>query len=315
MISFRFRVITGLLGVLCAGCFSENAACQDLFSRYEFRRPAMGTLFRIVCYAGDSLVAGRAALAAFAEIDSLEKKFSDYRADSELNRLSSHAGDGQKTEVSAELWEVLRLAGQVSRRSKGAFDATIGPLSKLWRRAFRLGEFPEPILIRDARGKVNWRWIRFCSGQRVKLKKAGMRLDLGGIAKGYSLEKAMEVLRKHQIHAALIDGGGDLIFGDPPPGEKGWEVKLPEGVVRLANTSMATSGDHFRYLEWEGTRYSHLIDPRTGLGVTHGFMVSVTGDSGALADALASACSILGPEASRRFMQGFPGCYVSFRQK
>ncbi len=315
MNNIQLRLIICLLWILPTGCFTENAACQDTLFRFEFRRPAMGTLFRIVCYSADSLDAARAASSAFDEIDSLEKKFSDYLTDSELNRLSAQAGTGQKIKISAELWEVLRLANQISRRSKGAFDVTIGPLSKLWRRAFRLGEFPEMKWILEARSKVNWRWIRFHPGRRVKLRHAGMRLDLGGIAKGYSLEKARDVLRKHHIHSAMIDGGGDLIFGDPPPGQIGWEVQFPDGAILLSNNSMATSGDHFRFLEWEGKRYSHLIDPRTGLGVSHGLTVTITGPSGALADALASGCSILGPEASARFMRGFPGCSVSFRQK
>ena len=291
-------------------CFS-----QAPLHRFEYRHPAMGTLFRIVCYAPDSLLAGRAARAAFMTVDSLEMIFSDYREDSELSRLSAQSGSGRKVKVSAPLWDVLRLSKTISRKSDGAFDVTIGPLSHLWRRSFRQNEFPGQDNIDAARERVNWRWLRLCRSNRVKLKRKNMRLDLGGIAKGYALDKAMARLNQFHIDRALVDGGGDLLLGPAPPGQTGWDIAQPGGKARLAGLSIAVSGDRYRYLDWEGKRYSHLIDPRTGIGVTHGLTVSVQAPTGALADALASACSILGPGRTDGLMQAFPGCSVSFRQK
>lgn len=281
--------------------------------RFEFTHPQMGTLFRIVLYAGDAENASKAATAAFARIDSLNATFSDYLNDSELSRLSATAGSGESVPVSDDLWTVLTAARQLSLLSDGAFDITIGPLSRLWRRAFRRQAFPEPERIDAARRLVGFPRLSLDSSrQDVRLSLSGMRLDAGGIAKGYAVDAAMAVLLRYGIHRALIDGGGDLLAGDPPPNAPGWRIQRMENngkaLTFLSNRAIATSGDTYRYLEWEGRRYSHIIDPRTGMGITESKLVTVEAPNCMTADALASAISILGKEAAAKLIAHYPGC-------
>lgn len=253
----------------------------------------MGTEFRITVAATDTTGLRAAVKAAFRRVDALEQRMSDYRADSELNRLSGNTG---WQVVSPDLYTVLRFSRELARRSKGAFDPTIGPLTKLWRRAFRQQQFPEMADILAARARVQWKDLKISRRRlQVRLRRPEMRLDLGGVAKGYALDVVGALLREAGFPAFLVDGGGDLLLGDAPADEP-WSVAFPDGeaVRELHNVAIATSGDTYRFLEWEGIRYSHLIDPRTGLGTTNELQVTVSGPNAMVADGLASAACVGG---------------------
>ncbi|MCF8247185.1 MAG: FAD:protein FMN transferase [Saprospiraceae bacterium] len=266
--------------------------------RHEFTQPLMGTDFRIVAYYPDSFKLFEAVEKAFSRVAVLEKVFSDYDENSEVSWLS----DERKGEVSNELWEVLDYSLEVSRRSEGAFDVSVGALTKLWRKAFRQKEFPSENDIAAAKKTVGYEAIR--TNQRanqVRLKKKGMRLDFGGIAKGYAVDEAMAWLKSYGIYVALVDGGGDLALGFAPPGKEGWEIEVPDQLSNgeltcqktfLTNTAIATSGDTYRYLEHEGKRFSHIIDSRTGYGLTDRRVVTVTAATCMAADAWATAASV-----------------------
>lgn len=306
---FKWFVLIGLTFQLC------SAGAQEM-ERYTFSMPKMGTEFRMVVYGSDANGVERAVEAAFARIDSLNRIMSDYDSESEISRLAEKAAlDPQRYyPVSEDLWIVLWQARIISRRSQGAFDVTVGPLSKLWRRAFRRRTFPSLEAITEARSLVNFRWLKLRARDRaVRLKKAGMRLDLGGIAKGYAVDAGYEVLRSHGFPVALVDGGGDLYAGMPPPGEPGWRVvantlhedSIRQEVVLLKNGAIATSGDTYRFLEWKGKRYAHLIDPRTGMGMTDRRMVTVGAERCMLADAMASTFSVASPSKLERLARRF----------
>lgn len=287
-----------------AGPFSA----PDSLRRFEFSHPQMGTVFRLVFYAGSEKLAQIAAQRAFSMVDSLNAIMSDYLPESELNLLCATAGSGISTPVSDDLWAILKLADRYSRKTEGAFDATVGPLTRLWRRARNLKELPDSGRVEEARNLVGYQRLEFKKGQKIELKKAGMRLDLGGIAQGYAADRCLKVLRKYGIRQALADAGGDLALGDAPPGEAGWAIAFPEHRVepttsqdgkmpqtlRLANCGITTSGASFRYLEVEGKRYSHIIDPRTGWGLTHQTLVTVLAPTATDADAWATAISVMG---------------------
>lgn len=277
--------------------------------RYAFHHPAMGTEFHLQLYALDSLHAASIAQRAFARIDALEASMSDYRRDSELNQLRP-----SWQTVSPDLWAVLRFSRRLARRSKGAFDPTIGPLSKLWRRAFRLKEFPARERIIRARARVQWKDLRTAGTSRVKLRRSDMQLDLGGVAKGYTLDVVGKLLEQHGYRSYLIDGGGDLLLGEPPPGKAGWSVVTPNGkhLSPLRNLAVATSGATYRYLEEDGVRYSHIIDPRTGYGVTGHKVVTVIAPTGMVADGLASTLSVLREE---RRIQSLLKRYAATRER
>lgn len=274
----------------------------------------MGTEFRIVLYATDKSLADTAAAAALHRIDELNDIFSDYQEDSEVSKLSASAGSRTKMSVSSEMWEVLQLAKKLSRKSRGAFDITIGPLSKLWRRAFRRKEFPKWSQISSANALVNYRYVKlYGHSRRVKLKKSGMHLDLGGIAKGYTVDAVYQVLLTYGIEQALVDGGGDIYAGAAPPGASGWEVRFvpadqPDEVTSLLleHQAIASSGSTYKFLEWDGRRYSHIIDPRTGLGVTETAIINVIADNCTTADALASALSVLKKPERQKLLAAYP---------
>jgi thiamine biosynthesis lipoprotein len=274
--------------------------------RYEQRQRHMGTEFQITAYASDPQRADAAMAAAFQRIEQLDQTLSNYRSDSELSRLSAGSPQAEPTAVGQDLWQVLRAADQVSRNSDGAFDVTIGPLSKLWRRARRTGQWPDRPRWEAARAAVGYQHIEYeTDTQLLRLTRPGTLLDLGGIAKGYALDQALRQMQHQGVTRVLIDGGGDILTGEPPPGQPGWRVGVaglrPNDPIQqwlvIQNRAVATSGDLWQYFEIDGMRYSHLIDPRTGVPLTQSSSVTVIGPSGMLADAWASALSVLGPES------------------
>ncbi|MBN1420430.1 MAG: FAD:protein FMN transferase, partial [Planctomycetes bacterium] len=194
-------------------------------------------------------------------------------------------------------------------------DVTVGPVVRLWRYARRLHELPEPDLLREALSLVDYRLIRLDASRRtVRLAKPGMRIDLGGIAKGYAADEAVKVLRAHGIAAALVDAGGDMALGDPPPDRSGWRIGVaphrdgaPRRFLVVARAGVATSGDAYQHVTIGGRRYSHIVDPRTGLGLTDRSAVTIVASDGMTADALASAVSVLGPERGLALIEATPG--------
>ncbi len=285
--------------------------------RQEFSQPQMGLLFRIVLYAPDEKAGATAARDAFARIKELNDTLSDYDPESELSRLSRTAGSGRAVEISHDLWRVLARAQEFARRSDGAFDVTVGPFVNLWRQARREKQLPTPAVLEVARAAVGWQHMQLDARRRTaKLLRPGMRLDLGGIAKGYAVDAALATLRARGVTCALVTGGGDMAAGDAPPGTRGWRIEIaPLDVtnapsarsVLLRNVALATSGDVFQRLEIGGRRYSHIVDPRTGVGLTDHSLVTVIARDGMTADALATAVSVLGPERGATLVAHTPG--------
>lgn len=239
---------------------------------------------------------------------------SDYTPESELGRLSRTSGQGKAVPVSADLWRVLERAWQLSSQSGGAFDVTVGPAVNLWRKARRERRMPDPKLLAKARQAIGYKNMRLNRSNRsVELLVPDMRLDLGGIAKGYALDEALKVLRRHGIRQALVSGGGDIALGEAPPGKPGWKIELapldvtnapPAQFVLLKNAGLATSGDLFQRLEIDGIRYSHIVDPRTGVGLTDHSLVTVFAKDGMTADSLTKVVSVLGPARGMDFIRG-----------
>ena len=290
------RTLLGLALGLLVGCGSEP------LERYEYEQALMGTSFRIVLYASAESEAAQAAQAAFSRVGELNALLSDWDPESELSRLGRASEAGAPTAwipLSEELYAVLEAAEEVSRASDGAFDVTVGPYVRLWRRARRQFELPSTERLERARTSVGHGFLELDPERRAaRLLAADMRLDLGGIAKGYALDEALRVLRERGLGRALVDGGGDLLLGEPPPGKAGWRVAVEGQSSRLvlSQCSLCTSGDVYQHVELDGVRYSHLVDPRTGGALTHQRQVSVIAASGMEADALASALSVMGQD-------------------
>lgn len=298
------RIVPGLLAVV--GGFPGG----DL-SRFQYTEVHMGMQARIVVYAQKEKAARAAAVAAFRRIAKLDAIMSDYRADSELRRLCERAGKGP-VKVSTDLFRVLTRAQELAERSRGAFDVTCGPVVALWRQARRTGALPTEKDRATALELVGWRNMVLHPGRReVELRIPGMRLDLGGIAKGFACDAALQELRKRGLNSAMVEMGGDIALGDPPPGKLGWEIEIPNAAdpvdrwQHLRNVAVSTSGDTEQFVEIGGVRYSHIVDPRTGIGLTSRLSVTVIAPRGELSDALSTAISVLGEkdgvELARRY--------------
>ncbi len=293
--------------------------------RFEFEQKHMGMPYKLLFYAADQQTANRMAEATFARIHELDLCLSDYLPDSELNRLSATSPSTSPVKVSDDLWNVLQHARTISAASGGAFDVTIGPMVLLWRRSKRQIELPSAQRIADAKAATGYAGMLLDPTKKtVQLTKPKMRLDVGGIGCGYACDEAMKVLQANGIEHALIDASGDILVSAPPPGKTGWRIGLaklerpndpPSRFVNLKNAALTTSGDAYQHVEIDGKRYSHIVDPRTGLGLTESCVVTVVAPRCIDADAWTKPVCVLGPEQGFPLIDKIPGAAaISMRQ-
>ncbi len=269
----------------------------------------MGVQTRIVIWSESPGAARTAANAGFARIDAIEAALSDYRPDSEAMRLCGGAG-APPVPISRDLAEVLRRSIELSRRTDGAFDVTIGPLVQLWREAKAKKRLPYALEMEHARASVGMDRIQLApDGRTARLSRAGTRLDFGGIGKGYAASEAVDAIRRAGFPSCMVAIAGDIAAGDPPPDSPGWRIALGDaGVVALSRRAVSTSGDAEQFIEIRGTRYSHILDPATGVGLTNRVESTVLAPDGATADALSTALCIAGPQRASAIMARFPEC-------
>lgn len=308
-----FRLLCAVLSAwFCIGCAATSPALQ----RFEYIDFVMAARARVVVYAHDEGEARQAGHAAIKRMHELEAVMSDYRETSELARLMA-ASVGQPFAISDDLFRVLAQSQQLAELSGGAFDATIGPLSLLWRQARRDGKLPSDDELAEARGRVGWRLLTLDEAtQTATLHAAGIRLDLGGIGKGFAVDEAMRELRRRGYAHVLVSLAGDIAVGEPPPNRDAWVVAIGTGtherMLQLRNQAASTSGDLEQFVELGGLRYSHILDPRTGLGLVRHVAVTVLAPDATTADSLATALNVLGPDAAADLLGHFPGAKAFF---
>ncbi len=297
-------------------CCAVACSAEEVPQRFSQRAVHMGVEFEVVLYAPNEAAAMKAITVALARVAELDKVLSDYDPESELSRLGAGSPSAMPVKVSDDLWAVLLASQKLSAKSEGKFDLTIGPLTKLWRRARRQKELPTKEQIEHALASVGYKNLQLDEKRHTaKLLKPNMRLDAGGIAKGFAAEEALETIRELGITQALVRASGDIAAGDPPPGETGWKIGLaplepdqpPERFILLKNGAVSTSGDSRQHLIVNGKRYSHIIDPQTGYGIEGRSSVSVIAPHGIDADSIASAVSILGPDLGLKLVEETPG--------
>jgi FAD:protein FMN transferase len=311
------------LGLAVSAGAASNPDSAGNLSRFEFVETHMGTSFKIVLYSTGAASARSASRAAFDRIAALDAILSDYQAESELSRLSWKAG-GPPVPVSADLFDVLRRSKEIHERTGGAFDVTIAPVGRLWRRARRERKLPEPETLARARALVGSDKMVLDPAKRsVQLTRPGMKLDVGGIAKGYASQAAIDVLRQSGISRALVGGAGDIVMGDPPPDATGWTIGVasltpsqsgPVLYLLLHNAAISTAGDAERFVIIDGHRYSHIVNPATGMGVEDRASVTVVAPDGGTADALETAVYLLGPERGLKLIEETPGASALYRR-
>jgi thiamine biosynthesis lipoprotein len=304
---------SGIAGLLRPVLLLPLAGClaPDL-QRYEFEAERMATTFRVVLYAEDATAARAAADDAFQRAEELNAVFSDYEPLSEVSRLSRLATERAPTEarlVSDELFTVLLEARRFHELSNGAFDVTIGPFTRLWRRSYRQQELPSEERLAAARAAVGFDGLALDALERsVVLRRKDMRIDLGGLAIGYTLDDLMARLASRGIDRALIDAGGDVLVSGPPPGEDAWTIAIEDLAsedagqrqVPLVHAAITTSGDLYKVVTIEGVRYSHIVDPATGLGLTTSVTATAIARRAIEADALATIGCLVAPAEAQR---------------
>lgn len=314
-----------LLAVIAAAFSAAVSRAEDPEKRFTFEAVEMGTLFRITLYAKDEKTAKAASTAARERVEQLNASLSDYLPESEINRLSSSSGKGQPVKVGDDLWNVLSLSQRIAEKTDGAFDVTIGPLVKAWRHARRQQKLPTPELLAKMRARVGYKnMVLNPPDHTVQLLAPDMNLDVGGMAKGYAVDEAMKVLKKQGITRALVAAGGDIAGSEPPPGEKGWRIMItpldaedapPPRFVMLRNSAVSTSGDTHQRIDIDGVRYSHIVDPSTGLGITDHSLVSVLAPDCTTTDLLETTVTVLGPERGMKLIADTPGTAVYIVRK
>jgi thiamine biosynthesis lipoprotein len=273
----------------------------------------MGTLVRTVLYAPDEDTARAAGRAAFQRFADLEQIMSDYRPKSELSILCSKAGTGPQR-VNADLYKVLAHGRYVSQMTGGAFDMTSSPIIRHWRTARKTGKMPKWQDLQEARRLTGWQKVILNGRDRtVALTVPGMKLDLGGIAKGYACDEALKAMKAHGVDRAMIQAGGDIAASGPPPDRAGWRVAISGSnqILTIFDQAVSTSGDSEQSVEIGGRIWSHIVDPRTGLAKTDRVQATVIADRGLVTDPLATALSVIGPVGYERLASRF-GAQVVF---
>ena len=307
-------------------------------NKYTFSQPKMGSPLNITFYDVDSAKANQIATEAYKIADSLNLIYSDYLENSELSLLSKKSGANEFTKVSPALWDILKLSIKASKQSKGAFDIAVGSIVKLWRKARKEKVLPERNILKETLKSVDYQSIILDSATHsIKLLRPNTNLDLGGIAKGYVAQVIVDFCVNKGIKKVLVDAGGDLAMSSPltprggtsssasssvipPLGVRGLgfgfrigitipnsEELIPRFLI-LQNQAVATSGNMYQYVEINGKRYSHIVNPHTGLGVTHQRNVTVIAPDGATADWLATACSVLSVRKALKLIKSMPDC-------
>lgn len=282
--------------------------------KYTFQAPKMGSIIQITIANEDSTVAAQATHIVFELYDTLNQILSDYLPNSELNQLCNKAGTGEWVNVSPHLLNMIYLSQNAYQQSKGAFDPSIGRVVQLWRKARKEKVFPDKMELSKAFQTLGFQLEKEIeiAGNQVRLNHKNVQLDFGGIAQGYAAQCGLDSLKKRGITSVLIDSSGDLILGDAPPGSKGWKIAVNKPnnpnetlpyYLELANCAVATSGSLYQYIELNGKRYSHIVNPKTGIGLTHQRNVTVIHPDGTTADWLATACSVLSIRKAKKLIR------------
>jgi thiamine biosynthesis lipoprotein len=287
---------------------------SGVFHRCEHTSSALGTKVSITALHRDENAGHEAINAALAEIDLVEAVMSLYRADSQVCRLNATRAFDKPHPY---LMEVLRYATKIAERTSGAFDVTVQPLWKAYDEARRQGQLPSPDAVAQAQRQVDWRQVQI-EGQRITLRPPVSAITLNGIAQGFAADRALTVLRSHGVEHALIDAGELAPLGKNAEGTP-WRVGIQHprvddayiALVDLDNRCLATSGDYATKFSADG-RYNHVFDPRSGKSPEELASVSVVAPTAMEADALSTACFVLGAEAAQRMLQELPNVDALF---
>jgi len=303
---------------LVSGTLAENRPVK-VDGGYQL---VMGTFARVVAIATDTEIAEECISEAMAEIHRVDELMSDYKSDSEISRVNRDAA-AEPVQVGEDTYEVIKRSVEFSRLTDGAFDVTVGPLMVLFHDEQKQAKAPTEEQIAEAKSKVGFEKLELDNAnQTVHFTVEGMKLDLGGIAKGYAIDKAIEAAQRGGATGGMVDIGGDIrCFGTPPEGRDSWVIGVqdPNSVLegaeanallmtlKVANEAVATSGDYQQFVMIEGKRRSHIMNRRTGGSAEGLSSVTIIADNATDADALATAVSVMGAEKGLALIEKLPG--------
>lgn len=281
----------------------------------------MGALYAIVGYGDDAARLTSVLEEALDEVDRIDRLMSHYKRDSPLSRLNRDAAHGPVS-VEPELFDFIAEALRYSRESNGAFDITVGPLMKAWGFFLDDGRVPPDAELDRLSARIGYRHVVLNRRQRtIRFDRPGVELDLGGIAKGYAVDRVGDLLRRRGIAAALINAGGSTLYGlGAPPGREGWDVSIQDPIdarkvaltTVLNDRALSISGSAEQSFEAGGVRYSHIMDPRTGRPVQGVLSVAVLATTGTAGDALDNAFFVQGVGRSRTYLEQLPDTEAFF---
>ncbi len=272
-----------------------NATQAQNLKRFEFVETKMGSPFGLIFYAEDSLFADKISKKAYAIVDSLNLSFSDYLPDSEVSQLNNKTG---WVPVSKDLFAILAESQVAWQKSEGAFDVTLGRLTKLWRKTKKTGILPKSAVLESAKNSAGMQYIQFDkSTQSIKIDKPrDLEIDLGGIGKGYAAQKVLEYFYSQNVKQVLVNAAGNMAIGHAPPDKLTWQIGLetpeefPEQMLGINQMAISTSGDAYQFVTIKKQKYAHIIDPKTGLGLINKRQVTVVSSNATQADWLSTAC-------------------------
>ena len=320
------RIVIAVLAACLIAAIYFSARSNRQIELDSGHRLVMGTFAHIVVIAKDLNTAKKCIETAFEEIYKVDNLMSDYKSDSEISRINK---DAAKTafHLSKATYEVLQRSIEFSKLTDGAFDVTVGPLVDLFHTAEKKQVAPTKEQISQAKSKVGFEKLKLDDKSKtVQFAVEGMRLDLGGIAKGYAIDKAVEAMQTSGAIGGMVDIGGDIrCFGAPLKGRNHWVIgvqnpNLDDDIaelnlvlkLKLANGASATSGDYQQFVLIEGRRYSHIIDRKTGASAQGLSSVTIIADNATDADALATAVSVMGTEKGLALIEKLPATEAIF---
>lgn len=279
---------------------------------YDFSFPAMGSTMSFSAYSSSEVRVTQAFEEARSEVERLSAMMTDYVPTSELSRLH---GSSQEQRLSDDLFRVLSAAEDWYRISDGGFDVSIGSLTRMWRSARKHDKIPEASEVKQACEHAGWQHVRLDrSARTLRIDDPDVRLDLGGIAVGYIVDRAYEVLLRHGMDRCLINAGGDIRCGRSPPQRPGWKIEVASlkrsgpafRRVYLSNAAITTSGDLWQYIEIDGIRRSHIVDPRTGYGIPGPTSLTLVATTCLEADAGATALCLMSTNERTKLLSEHP---------
>lgn len=318
------KIISLLLAVVIGAMPIDLSAKQSEIVKYQEARRLMWTTFEIVAYGTERARLVAAANAAFEEIERLDHQMSNYSETSELTFINRNAAKGEVI-VEKELFELLKLALDYSRSTDGAFDITVAPLMKAWGFFKGQGRLPEPKELQSVLAKIGYAHVTLNTRARgIRFDREGVELDLGGIAKGYAVDKAAEVLRDSGVSSALITCGSSIYAIGAPPNQAAWRVEVSNPLdsanrltsLELKDQALSTSGCYEKIFKLEGKTYCHIMNPRTGYPIQDMLSATVITARGVDAEVFSKVVMVQGVLKAKKFAKQHQDlrAIVSYRQ-